>query len=60
MQIVRVGLDLAKNVFEIHGVNADEIPILRKTLRRDALAQFFSDLPPCLSDVSACGTELRI
>lgn len=47
MQIVRVGLDLAKNVFEVHGVDTDERPVLRKTLRRDALAQFFSDLPSC-------------
>lgn len=55
MQIVRVGLDLAKNIFEVHGVNADEIQVLRKTLRRDALAQFFSDLPPCLVGMEACG-----
>ena len=55
MQIVRIGLDLAKNVFEVHGVDPDEKPILRKTLRRDALAQFFSDLPPCLVGMEACG-----
>lgn len=36
MKIVRIGLDLAKYVFEVHGVDADDNPILRKTLRRDA------------------------
>ena len=54
MQIVRVGLDLAKYVFEIHGVDAQEEVVLRKTVRRDALAAFFADLPPCLVGMEAC------
>ena len=44
MEIVRIGLDLAKNIFEVHGVDARENAVLRKTLRRDAVAQFFADL----------------
>ncbi len=39
MEIVRIGLDLAKNIFEVHGVDAQDNAILRKTLRRDAVSQ---------------------
>jgi len=54
MQIVRIGLDLAKNVFEVHGVDAYDKAILRKTLRRDAVPQFFAELPPCVVGMEAC------
>lgn len=48
MEIVRIGLDLAKTIFEVHGVNARDESVLKKTLRRDAVTQFFADLPPCI------------
>jgi len=51
---VRIGLDLAKNVFQDHGVDAHDKAILRKTLRRDAIPQFFADLPPCIIGMEAC------
>ena len=54
MQIVRIGLDLAKYVFEVHGVDAEEKVVLRKTLRRDAVAQFFAELPGCVVGMEAC------
>lgn len=54
MEIVRVGLDLAKNIFEVHGVDTEEKAVLRKTLRRDAVPQFFADLPPCIVGMEAC------
>lgn len=54
MQIVRIGLDLAKYVFEVHGVDAKETVVLRKTLRRDGVVQFFSELPSCLVGLEAC------
>jgi transposase len=54
MDIVRIGLDLAKTVFEVHGVNAKDEAVLRKTLRRDAVTQFFADLPPCIVGMEAC------
>ena len=54
MQIVRVGLDLAKHVFEVHAVGAGDRVVLRKTLRRDAVAQFFSELPACVVGMEAC------
>ena len=54
MQITRIGLDLAKNVFEVHGVDAQDNAVLRKTLRREAVAQFFTELPPCVVGMEAC------
>lgn len=54
MQLARIGLDLAKNVFEVHGVDVDDRAVLRKTLRRDAVPQFFAELPPCLVGMEAC------
>lgn len=54
MQLARIGLDLAKNVFEVHGVDVDDRAVLRKTLRREAVPQFFAELPPCLVGMEAC------
>lgn len=54
MEIVRIGLDLAKNVFQVHGVGPNDNVVLRKTLRREAVASFFADLPPCLVGMEAC------
>lgn len=54
MEIVRIGLDLAKNIFEIHGVDARDKAVLKKTLRRDAVTQFFADVPPCIVGMEAC------
>src|ERR1700693_671536 len=53
MQIARIGLDLAKYVFEIHGVDAHGKTVLRKTLRRHAVSTFFANLPPCLVAMEA-------
>src|SRR6202521_5029996 len=53
MQIARIGLDLAKYVFEIHGVDAHGKTVLRKTLRRDAVSTVFANLPPCLVGMEA-------
>ena len=56
MQIVRIGLDLAKYVFEVHAVDAQEKVVLRKRLRREDMAAFFADLPPCLIGMEACSS----
>ena len=53
MQIVRFGLDLAKYVFEIHGVDAHGKTVVRKTLRRHAVSACFANLPPCLVGMEA-------
>ena len=49
-----VGLDLAKYVFEVHGGDAEDKVVLRKTLRREAVATFFGGLPSCLVGMEAC------
>ena len=56
MQITTVGLDLAKNVFQVHGVNEHGKIVLRKQLRRDQVAPFFANLPACLIGMEACGS----
>jgi hypothetical protein len=53
MQVVRIGLDLAKYVFEVHGVDAHGNVVVRKTLRRGSVATFFANLPPCLVGMEA-------
>lgn len=52
MQVVRIGLD-GKYVFEVHGVDSHGKVVVRKTLRRDAVAHFFANLPPCLVGMEA-------
>ena len=54
-EIITVGLDLAKNVFQVHGADASGLGVLRKKLRRDQVLAFFSHLPPCLVAMEACG-----
>ena len=54
-EIITVGLDLAKNVFQLHGVDASGRAVLRNKLRRDQVLAFFGQLPPCLVAMEACG-----
>jgi transposase len=54
MEIVRIGLDLAKNVFQVHGVGPDDSVVVRKRLRREGVAPFFAELSPCLVGMEAC------
>ncbi len=55
MNIKRVGIDLAKQVFQIHGVDGQEKVVLRKQLRRAHLLDYFKKLPSCLIGMEACG-----
>jgi transposase len=55
-EITTIGLDLAKHVFQVHGVDADGATVLRKQLRRGQLLAFFSKLPPCIVGLEACAT----
>ena len=57
MDISTIGLDLAKNVFQIHAINATGEVVVRKMLRRTQLLAFFAKLPPCLVGAEACGTS---
>lgn len=57
METITIGLDLAKNVFQVHGVDADGAVTVRKTLRRAQVLSFFAKLPSCLVGIEACGTS---
>lgn len=54
-KITTVGVDLAKSVFSVHGVDASGRTILHKTIRRDRLMELVAALPPCLIGMEACG-----
>ncbi len=56
MKITTIGIDLAKNVFQVHGVDERGKVVLKKQLRRDQMATFFVNLPPCLIGMEACGS----
>jgi transposase len=56
MQITTIGLDIAKNVFQVHCIDAAEKVVVRKQLRRGQLMRFFETLPPCLVGMEACAT----
>ena len=56
MQITTTGLDIAKNVFQVHGIDAAEKVVVRKQLRCGQVMKFFEALPPCLVGMEACAT----
>jgi len=56
MQVSTIGLDLAKRVFQVHGVDAAGRVIIRRQLRRGQVIDFFEKLPPCLVGMEACAT----
>ncbi len=55
-EISTIGLDLAKNVFQVHGADCDGQVVLRRQLRRSQVETFFAELPPCLVGMEACGS----
>ena len=54
MNVVRIGLDIAKSVFQVHGVDPHGKPVIRKTLSRSQVCEFFAQLPRCLVGLEAC------
>jgi transposase len=56
MQVTTIGLDIAKNVFQVHGIDVAEKVVVRKQLRRSQVLEFFKALPPCLVGMEACAT----
>jgi transposase len=56
MQITTIGFDLAKNVFQVHGIDATEKVVVRKPLRRGQVIKFFGELSPCLIGMEACAS----
>ncbi len=57
MHITTIGLDIAKNVFQVHGIDAAEKVVVRKQLRRGQMLAFVKALPPCLVGMEACATS---
>jgi transposase len=56
MQITTIGLDIAKNVFQVHGADNEGRVVLRRKIRRDQLLGLFRELKPCLVGMEACAT----
>jgi len=56
MQVTTLGIDLAKNVFQVHGIDDHGKVILKKQLKRAQMAPYFINLPPCLIGIEACGS----
>jgi transposase len=56
MNTTTIGLDIAKTVFQVHGMDARGQTTLQKRLRRTQLVTFFANLPPCLVGIEACGS----
>ncbi|MFB9985753.1 IS110 family transposase [Mesorhizobium kowhaii] len=54
-EIIRIGMDTSKSVFQLHGVNAGEQPVLRKKLSRREMVKFFEKTPPTTIALEACG-----
>lgn len=56
MKITTMGVDLAKNVFQLHGVDAQGHVVVRRALKRKEMLLYFSNLPTCLIGMEACGS----
>ena len=54
--ITTIGIDLAKSVFQLHGVDAEGRPALRRQLRRSQMLEFFQRQPACLIGIEACAS----
>src|SRR3954452_15595197 len=55
--LTAIGLDIAKSVFQVHGVDAEGKVIIRRKLKRRYVAAFFQKLPPCLVGIEACASS---
>ena len=56
VHVTRVGLDLAKNIFQVHGVDASGQTVIVRKLRRSGVLEFFGRLPPCVVAMEACAS----
>ena len=57
MQVTTIGLDLAKNVFQVHGATEEGEVVFNRSLRRAQVHRFFESIPRCLVGIEACGTS---
>ena len=56
-RVTTIGLDIAKSVFQVHGVDKDDNVIIRRQLKRRYVLAFFQKLPPCLIGIEACASS---
>ena len=56
-EVITIGVDLAKNVFQVHGVDAEGAVVVRRQLRRGQMLPFFKKQRPCLVGMEACATS---
>ena len=56
MKVTTIGIDLAKNVIQVHGVDERGKAVLKKQLKRNQVVAFFANLPPCLVGIEACAS----
>ncbi len=56
MNVTTIGIDLAKSVFQVHGVDKDGKTVIQKRMRRSKVLEFFVQLPPCLIGMEACSS----
>jgi transposase len=56
--ITTIGLDIAKSVFQVHGVDAEGNVVFRRQLKRRYVLPFFQKLPPCLVGIEACASPI--
>ena len=55
--VTTIGLDIAKSVFQVHGIAADGSVVVRRQLKRRQVLPFFAKLPPCLIGMEACASS---
>src|SRR3954447_25753860 len=55
-EVITIGVDIAKSVFQVHGVDADGAVVIRKRVGRAKVLEFFANLPPCVVGMEACAT----
>ena len=55
-EVITIGVDIAKSVFQIHGVDADGVVVIRRRIGRARILEFFAHLPPCRVGMEACAT----
>ena len=55
--VTTIGLDIAKSVFQVHGIDAEGKVLIRRQLKRRCVLAFFEKLQPCLVGIEACATS---
>ena len=58
MQVTTIGVDLAKNVFQVHGITESEEVVFNRPLRRAQFLSFFEKLDPCLVGMESCSRPI--